>query len=55
MIGYSENDEEVQMFDTETENVMKFRRDDSEGQNMPVKSGALDPLGRYFAVTYCDG
>lgn len=39
------------MFDTETERVIKFRNEEGASS----KSGALDPLGEYFASTACDG
>jgi hypothetical protein len=37
------------MYDTETEKVFKFKNEASP------KSGALDPLGQYFASTALDG
>jgi WD40 repeat protein len=49
VIGYAENDSEVQMYDSETERVVRFRNEAS------AKSGSLDPLGKYFASTACDG
>jgi hypothetical protein len=49
IIGYPETDFEVQMYDTETEKVFKFKNEASP------KSGALDPLGQYFASTALDG
>jgi WD40 repeat protein len=49
VLGYPESDSEVQLFDTESERVRRFRTEVS------VKSGALDPLGKYFACTTCDG
>ena len=51
VVAYAENDTEVQLFDTETERVTRFRND-AGGSS---KNGALDPLGKYFAITSCDG
>ena len=52
MIGYAENDDEVQVFDTELETVWRFK---SEGSGAAAKNGAIDPAGQYFAFTSCDG
>lgn len=49
VVGYAANDAEVQLFDTETERVARFRNEVS------AKSGAIDPLGKFFASTACDG
>lgn len=51
MIAYSENDSEVQVFNTETEAVLRFRLD----SNTIAKNGALDPLHKYLAITSTDG
>jgi hypothetical protein len=49
VIGYPEIDLEAQIYDSETERVLKFKNESS------VKAGALDPLGEYFACTATDG
>ncbi len=49
VIGYSENDNEVQIYNSESERVQRYR---VEGA---AKNGALDPLGQYFAVSATDG
>jgi len=41
----------VQIFDTETEKVMRFKNPDG----VSWKSGAIDPEGKYFAASGCDG
>lgn len=51
VIGYPENDSEVQIFNTETETVLRLHLDN----NTTPKNGALDPLFKYFAVTTNDG
>jgi len=40
VIGYSENDSVVQVFNTETEAVLRFHLD----ENTTAKNGAMDPL-----------
>ncbi len=49
LIAYSENDSEVQVFNTETEIVIRFR---IEGA---AKNGSMDPFQKFFAVSTCDG
>lgn len=51
VIGLSENDDEAQLLDTETEKVYRFKNTGG----VAWKSGAVDPLGKYFAGTACDG
>ena len=51
VVGYAANDAEVQLFDTETERVARFRNE----VGASAKSGAIDPLGKYFVSTACDG
>ena len=51
VIGYSENDSEVQIFNTETEAVLRFHLEN----NTTPKNGALDPLFKFFAATTTDG
>ena len=48
MIAFSENDSEVQVFNTETEIVTRFRI------NGTAKNGSMDPLQKYFAISTCD-
>ena len=51
MIAYSENDSEIQVFNSETESVMRFRLDDG----VIAKNGSMDPLVKYLAVSATDG
>ncbi len=51
VVAYSENDSEVQIFNTENESVMRFRLD----SGVTAKNGSMDPLGRFFAVSTTDG
>lgn len=44
-------EDEAQVYDTETERVTRFKNDGG----VAFKAGALDPLGQYFAGTACDG
>lgn len=49
VIGYSENDNEVQIYNSENERVNKYLLEAA------ARNGALDPLGQFFAVSACDG
>jgi WD40 repeat protein len=51
VVGYSENDSEVQVFNAENESVMRFRLD----SGVTAKNGSMDPIGKYFAVSTTDG
>ena len=51
VVGYSENDSEVQVFNSENESVMRFRLD----SGATAKNGSMDPLAKYFAVSTTDG
>lgn len=51
VVAYSENDSEVQVFNSENDSVMRFRLD----SGVTAKNGAMDPLAKFFAVSTTDG
>jgi len=51
VVGYSEKDSEVKVFNYENKTVMRFHLD----SGVTAKNGSMDPLGKYFAVSSTDG
>ena len=51
VLGISENDDEAQLYDSETERVIRFKND----AGVAFKYGAYDPQGKYVAISTCDG